>query len=73
LRQAISLAPQTRLFEPMPLLCEPHRCSPIRGDVVLYYDDNHLTAAGSRQLLPALLPILDWSLAGPRQNRVGRN
>jgi len=64
LRRVVATEPRTRLFEPMPLICGKTRCEPIRGSEILFYDDNHLSAAGSRSLLPAFLPTLDWAIGG---------
>ena len=70
LRRTVSTKPHARLFEPLSLICSPSRCDPVRGQAVLFYDENHLSADGSRLLLPGLSPVLDWSLAGSGRSQV---
>ncbi|MDB4912614.1 MAG: acyltransferase 3 [Gemmatimonadetes bacterium] len=44
-------------------ICASRRCAPVRGGVVVFTDDNHLTATFSRSVAPALEARLDTALA----------
>ncbi|WP_036569893.1 acyltransferase family protein [Nocardia sp. BMG51109] len=45
-------------------VCDPETCPVVAGNVLLYFDEHHLTATYSRSLAPALerqlQPILSW-------------
>ncbi len=45
-------------FDPMPLLCSGLTCPLLEGGNYLYFDDAHLSAAGSTKVGSALLPFL---------------
>ncbi|SEP94759.1 acyltransferase family protein [Thalassovita taeanensis] len=45
------------LIDPRPRLCDAVVCSVLRGDQVLYFDNNHLTNAGARALRDLFLPV----------------
>jgi len=58
--------PHASLWDPLPLLCEPQRCSAIRDGRPLYFDADHLSGYGNRFLLPPLREHLD-RLPAPAQ------
>ncbi|MGH7499059.1 MAG: acyltransferase family protein [Gemmatimonadales bacterium] len=41
------------------LICEPAECPPIRDSLVVYSDDNHLTASYARSLAPEMIARLE--------------
>lgn len=45
--------------------CDSAVCPPTRGDVIVYHDSNHMTAAFSRALAPALFLALDRVMRVP--------
>jgi hypothetical protein len=63
LRQVISRHSQARYFDPAEALCDAEVCPAMRDDLVLYADDDHLTASAAASLEPAARPMLRWVAA----------
>jgi peptidoglycan/LPS O-acetylase OafA/YrhL len=40
-------------WDPLPMLCPDTACNAVRGDTPLYYDGDHVSAAGNRLLYPS--------------------
>lgn len=57
--------PGVQLFDPLPWLCPGEACSAWSGGEALYFDDDHLAAAGSRQVWTGLGPLLDGTPPPP--------
>ena len=51
-------------WDPFPILCPDEVCSAFDGDVPLYFDADHLTAAGNRRLAPSFKAKLNeiWQI-----------
>lgn len=47
--------PALRFIDPNTVICDTGRCNPVREGVLLYRDDGHLNAVGSRAIGAALL------------------
>jgi hypothetical protein len=45
--------------DPSPLICRTERCAPLKDGIILYRDQNHLTASYVRQLTPLLRSSLE--------------
>lgn len=55
-------APNLRRVKPADILCDsflPGRCVNSFGDQILYHDENHLSNAGARLIVPAIMEIVD--------------
>ena len=50
------------MFDPLRFFCDQAYCYPTHGHTVMFSDPQHLTAAGSPLLEPALLDDLRWLL-----------
>lgn len=46
-----------RILDPLPYLCRDGRCQGARDGRPLYYDDNHLSEFGARQLIPMFVQV----------------
>jgi len=55
-----------RILDPLPYLCQDGRCPGSKDGRPLYYDDNHLSEFGSRQLIPMFAGVFRDS---PHQTR----
>jgi hypothetical protein len=53
-RNAAQIAGDVQLIDPTQVICPGERCPAVVGDVVVYRDDNHLTATYARTLAPWL-------------------
>lgn len=54
--------PNVRIWDPFPLLCPTSTCSSFDGSVPLFFDGDHLSAAGNQKLYPDFLAfILDMA------------
>jgi hypothetical protein len=53
-RQAAEAVGGIEVLDPAPVICPGARCPAVVGDVLVYRDDNHLTATYSRTLAPWL-------------------
>lgn len=56
--------PDIRVVNPRSILCADKTCSPIRDGIVLFADENHLSARGSAGLATQLRPALDAAILG---------
>lgn len=54
---------RVRVADPAATICQGKLCSPMKNGIVLYSDDNHLTASAAERLYPYLGAHLQW-LAG---------
>jgi peptidoglycan/LPS O-acetylase OafA/YrhL len=52
------------VFDPLRFFCDDVFCYPTRGRTVMFFDPQHLTAAGSPLLAPELAGDLRWLLHG---------
>jgi peptidoglycan/LPS O-acetylase OafA/YrhL len=48
-----------RIINPLPWFCTPQACPVIVGNLLVYRDNNHITATYMRTLAPVLSPMLD--------------
>jgi peptidoglycan/LPS O-acetylase OafA/YrhL len=62
IRKALGLHPGVMAVFPSERLCTASSCLTARGPTLLYFDDDHLSAAGARMLLPGWL---DEAFSGP--------
>ncbi len=53
-------SPRVRTFDPFTALCTSETCPAMLDDMVAYSDSHHLSHSGSRVLLRAALPALQW-------------
>ena len=53
-RKAAADNPRIRILDPAETLCDGPRCEALLGDVLMYQDDNHVTAQGALQFREAL-------------------
>jgi peptidoglycan/LPS O-acetylase OafA/YrhL len=60
--QAAVQAAGGRFVNVTPLLCTPHVCPPIIGNVLVYRDDNHLTTEVADWLAPVMTAEVDATL-----------
>ena len=51
------------LLDPLPFLCENGVCVAADGTVPRYYDDNHLSEAGNRNLVPLFMRVVGARLS----------
>ena len=49
------------IIDLLPVLCDGGQCPAMDGGVVRYYDDNHLSEAGSRQLVEEIKAFFSTS------------
>lgn len=52
-----------KILDPLPLLCTHGICQGMDGKVPRYYDDNHLSNAGNKNLVPLFAAL--WACAAP--------
>jgi hypothetical protein len=52
------------MFDPLRFFCDDDFCYPTHGRTVMFSDPQHLTAAGSKLLVPELVGDLRWLLHG---------
>jgi len=50
---------EAAFVDPQDILCKGEECRNMDGDVPLYSDENHLTVAGARLIVPSILRNLD--------------
>ncbi len=62
MQRAVSATPGARLIDLSDLFCEPRVCRPVVGNVVVYRDSAHLTAAYAKTLAPFLGDQLERAL-----------
>ncbi len=55
---ANKLPPSVHVLDPLDALCDRSACAAWDGDKALYKDDNHLTALGTRRLVPLVSEAL---------------
>ncbi|KAF1015647.1 MAG: hypothetical protein GAK31_01122 [Stenotrophomonas maltophilia] len=58
LQQVVDGLPGAVLWDPLPVLCDGVRCPAQRDGRPLYFDGDHLSAQGNRELLPSLLQVV---------------
>ena len=68
LSAAVAATPGSALVDLRDLLCDPRGCTPVLGNVVVYHDDQHVTATFARTLATTLGERIDAALA-----RLGRD
>lgn len=56
-QDAAAASCNVKILNPLPYLCWDGRCHSMKNGRPMYYDDNHLSEYGARQLLPILEPI----------------
>ncbi len=56
--------PNVRVWDPFPILCPSATCNAFDGRVPLFFDGDHLSAAGNRKLFPYFMSFLE-SIAPP--------
>ncbi|WP_460915618.1 SGNH hydrolase domain-containing protein [Plantactinospora veratri] len=57
--------PRVGLIDLTPAICPGRRCAPVIGGVLVYRDNQHLTASYAATLAPRLRSALDRILAPP--------
>lgn len=70
LENVVGGSPGVIVLDPLPALCSPERCNPMRSGVVLFSDSHHLSEAGSLAMLPSFSRA--WSQATAMQTTRGR-
>lgn len=60
---ALKRAGNVATFDPLPAMCDGLRCTPKRGDIFVFRDDNHLSASFARSLSPGLAGPLGSTMA----------
>ena len=67
LQRAVASFGTAKLWDPFAPLCLESICPAERDGIVLYADDDHLSASAARSLLPAFADAARW-IAEPRQS-----
>lgn len=64
LTNVVTVTNGAALVDFLPLFCDERSCPPMRDGEIMFYDDNHLSKAGSVATLSLLGPALDRASAG---------
>ena len=65
LRSAVASHTNARLWEPTQSFCDARWCYPVKGDMLLFRDKDHLTPGGALTGGRLLDPVLNWLFEGP--------
>jgi peptidoglycan/LPS O-acetylase OafA/YrhL len=63
LARIVAEHPNVHFVDPIQLFCDDALCYPVRDQVVMFFDPQHLTATGSRSLEPEFLPEIRWMVS----------